>query len=207
MTIPAHQITALLLAGGRGSRMGGLDKGLQAFHGEPLAQQVLRRIAPQAGTVLISANRHFADYRRLGAEVITDELADYQGPLAGIHAGLRHCSTPWLLTVPCDSPFVPTDLAQSLGTAIIAHNADLAYVVTGSGQDLREHPVFSLMRASLRDSLGNYLDSGARKVRDWHTGIKSVAVRIDDEQAFRNLNTIDELAQAFAPDSGRTGPG
>ncbi len=191
--------------------MGGLDKGLQAFHGEPLALPVMRRIAPQAGTLLISANRHIDDYRQLGAEinadVITDTLAGYQGPLAGIHAGLQHCTTPWLLTVPCDSPFLPLDLAQRLGAAIITHDADLAYAVTGSGDTLREHPVFSLMRASLRDSVGHYLDSGARKVRDWHASLKSVAVYFDDEDAFRNLNTVDDIALARAVGKDRTAPG
>ncbi len=206
MSIPAHQITALLLAGGQGSRMGGLDKGLQTFHGEPLALQVMRRVAPQAGALLISANRHLDDYRRLGADVITDELPGFHGPLAGIHAGLGRCKTPWMLTVPCDSPFLPAELAHRLGSAVIAHGADLAYAVTGSGESRREHPVFCLMRVSLRDDLGRHLGSGARKVREWQARVASVAVPFDDEHAFRNLNTLADLAAAQPDDTDRKSP-
>ncbi len=198
MSIPAQHITGLLLAGGQGHRMGGLDKGLQAFHGEALARHVMRRLSPQVGTMVISANRHLDDYRRFACDVISDELAGFQGPLAGIHAGLGHCATQWLLTVPCDSPFLPAELAQRLGEAIVANDADLTYAVAGSGEARREHPVFSLMRVTLRDDLGRYLERGGRKVREWQAGVKAVAVPFDDDAAFRNLNTTSDLAAAHA---------
>lgn len=198
MNIPVAQITGLLLAGGQGERMGGLDKGLQGLHGEPLAAHVLRRLSPQVGTLLISANRHLDEYRQLGSDVVVDQLSGFHGPLAGIHAGLTQCTTPWMLTVPCDSPFLPQDLAQRLIDAIVANDADLVYAVTGSGETQRVHPVFSLMRTDVRDSLARYLQDGGRKVREWQASQKSVAVPFLDEQAFRNLNTVSDLAAAEA---------
>lgn len=135
MNIPVEQITGLLLAGGEGRRMGGLDKGLQLLRGMPLAAHVMRRLTPQVGTLLISANRHLDQYEQLGCRVIADEMSGFHGPLAGIHAGLLHCDTPWMLTAPCDSPFLPHDLAQRLAEAIVESGADLAYVVTGSSDE------------------------------------------------------------------------
>lgn len=223
MNIPVAQITGLLLAGGEGRRMGGLDKGLQLLHGEPLASHVMRRLTPQVGILLISANRHLDQYEQLGCRVIADEMSGFHGPLAGIHAGLQHCDTPWMLTAPCDSPFLPQDLAQRLADAIMESGADLAYAVTGSGDPQgdhgqrdhisrdhtsrdhprrdpapREHPVFSLMRTDLCDSLARYLEGGGRKVREWQASINAVAVTFPDELAFRNLNTASDLADAEA---------
>ena len=207
MNIPVQQITGLLLAGGQGNRMGGLDKGLQLLQGEPLALHVMRRLSPQVGTLLVSANRHLDDYRQLGCDVIADELQGYQGPLAGIHAGLVHCATPWLLAAPCDSPFLPPDLGQRLAAAVIAHDADLACAVTGTGDMQRAHPVCALMRAALRDDLARYLASGGRKVREWQAGVKAVPVPFPDEQAFRNLNTRNDLAAATPRDGNAEGDG
>lgn len=198
MNIPREQITGLLLAGGQGSRMDGRDKGLQLLHGEPLAVQVLRRLTPQVGTCVISANRHLDAYRQWGCEVFSDDLSGFHGPLAGIHAALTRCATPWLLTVPCDSPFLPQDLAQRLAQAVLANDADIACAVSGTGDTLREHPVFSLMRVALRDSLARYLDNGGRKVREWQASARVVAVPFPDERAFRNLNTASDLAEAEA---------
>lgn len=220
MNIPVEQITGLLLAGGEGRRMGGLDKGLRLLHGEPLASHVMRRLTPQVGTLLISANRHLDQYEQLGYRVIADEMSGFHGPLAGIHAGLQHCDTPWMLTAPCDSPFLPHDLAQRLAEAVIESGADLAYAVTGAGDAQgdhtrsdrtrrdctqpdpdpapREHPVFSLVRTDLRDSLARYLEGGGRKVREWQASINAVAVFFPDELAFRNLNTASDLADAEA---------
>ncbi len=178
--------------------MGGLDKGLQRLHGEPLAAHVMRRLSPQVGPMLISANRHLDQYRQLGCDVIADQLSGFHGPLAGIQAGLLHCDTPWMLTAPCDSPFLPHDLAQRLIDAIVRSEADLAYVVTGSGDVQREHPVFSLMRREVHDSLARYLEGGGRKVRHWQASSRAVAVPFPDEQAFRNLNTVSDLADAEA---------
>lgn len=199
MSIPAHDITGLLLAGGEGLRMGGCDKGLQRFNGVPLAARVLQRLSPQVGTVLISANRHLDDYRQFGCDVISDALPGFQGPLAGMHAGLQQCQTAWLLSVPCDAPFLPPDLAQRLGDAAVAGHADLAYAVTNAQGMQREHPVFALMRRELRDDLASYLATGGRKVRAWQAGVRAVAVLFDDAQAFSNLNTANELQAAQSP--------
>ncbi len=228
MKIHAHDITGLLLAGGEGMRMGGRDKGLQHFHGMPLAAQVLQRLSPQVGTLLISANRHLDDYRQFGCAVIPDALPGFQGPLAGMHAGLMQCQTAWLLSVPCDAPFLPHNLAQRLGAAAIAGHADLAYAVTTDHDThpnkhqnkhhhaphdtrhdtRREHPVFALMRRDVRDDLAAYLAAGGRKVREWQRGLRAVAVPFDDARAFSNLNTADELqaAQAAQPATAADAP-
>ncbi len=208
MDIPQQQITGLILAGGEGRRMGGLDKGLQWLDGEPLVVHVLRRLAPQVGRLLISANRHQDEYRRIAADmarstglaidIVSDQFPGHAGPLAGIHAGLLQCQTPWLLSVPCDAPFLPPDLAAQLAAAVQASGARLAYAVAGTSASVREHPVFSLMRASLLDALTHSLQEGTRKVREWQAGVQAVAARFGDDQAFRNLNTASELADAHA---------
>ncbi len=196
MNIRPQDITGLVLAGGQGQRMGGLDKGLQAYGTDALVAHVVRRLKPQVGTLMISANRHLEDYRDYADEVISDAFADYAGPLAGMHAGLKHCRTRWLLTAPCDSPFLPDDLASRLSAALITHHADLAYAVTGSPTSPQLHPVFALMSVDLIDSLGTYLAAGGRKVREWQASVRGIAVSFPDEQAFRNLNTLAELHAA-----------
>lgn len=205
MTIARQDITGLILAGGQGSRMGGLDKGLQLLKGEPLALHAMRRLAPQVTRLLISANRNLKDYRSLGAgladslgidvEIITDQFPGHAGPLAGLQAGLSHCATPWLLTAPCDVPFLPTDLAAQLAAAAEASAASLAYAVTGDADALRAHPVVSLVRTDRLEGLTHSLHAGIRKVREWQAGVPSVAVRFADEHAFRNLNTLADLAR------------
>lgn len=128
--ISRDDITGLVLAGGQGSRMGGVDKGLQLLDGQPLARLALQRLQPQVGALLLSANRHQGDYEALAAPfhapVLADGLAGYAGPLAGFLAGLAHCATPWLLTVPCDSPRLPADLARRLADAAAREGADIA---------------------------------------------------------------------------------
>jgi molybdopterin-guanine dinucleotide biosynthesis protein A len=196
----ASTVTALVLAGGRGSRMGGVDKGMQPFHGEPLALHVMRRIAPQADALLISANRSIEDYERLGAafgaRVIPDTRADYPGPLAGIAAALRAATTQYVLTAPCDAPFVDEHIGVTLMQALDAHGGDVAYAATidASGQ-VMAHPVFALLRASLADDLDAWLDRGERKVRAWYARHKPVEVRFHDERAFYNINDLQQLAE------------
>jgi len=128
--IPPHDITALILAGGRGSRMGGVDKGLQTFNGMPLALHTLMRLQMQEGhligQVLINANRNLSAYESFGVPVWPDSLADYAGPLAGFMTGLEHCETPYLLTVPCDTPLFPMDLAARLAEALAREDAEIA---------------------------------------------------------------------------------
>jgi len=207
--MPAHasiasaDITGLLLAGGRGSRMGGVDKGLQPFNGEPLALHAMRRLAPQVGTLMVNANRNLAEYEAFGAPVWPDSLADYPGPLAGFLAGLEHCATPWLLTVPCDTPLFPPDLAARLAEAAAASQADIAMVVApepadgGGTVELRPQPVFCLLRASLRESLLRYTTAGGRKVHAWIAQHRTVQVPFDRPcdapDAFFNANTLAEL--------------
>ena len=190
MTIERQHITGLVLAGGQGSRMGGVDKGLQPFRGEPLALHALRRLQAQTGAAMVSANRNLGAYQAFGAPVWPDEGGE--GPLAGILAGLAHSTTPWLLTVPCDTPFFPADLAARL--ALAAHGADMAIAAAPDG-DLQ--PVFCLLRTSLRDDLAACLHQGGRKVRAWMGQHRCATVRFDqpgdDPRAFANANTLAEL--------------
>lgn len=199
--IAATDITGLLLAGGRGSRMGGADKGLQPFNGEPLALHAIRRLGPQVGQLIVNANRNLADYEAFGVPVWPDSLADYPGPLAGFLTGLEHCTTPWLLTVPCDTPLFPPDLAARLAEAVAAENAEIAMVnapeLSEGEMVLRLQPVFCLLRADLRESLRRYTEAGGRKVQAWTAQHRTVHVPFnrpgDAPDAFFNANTLAEL--------------
>ncbi|KXU85746.1 molybdenum cofactor guanylyltransferase [Caballeronia megalochromosomata] len=196
----SSNVTALVLAGGRGARMGGIDKGMQPFRGEPLALHVMRRMAPQAGALLISANRSIDDYARLaaafGARVIPDTRADYPGPLAGIAAALRAANTEYVLTAPCDAPFVDEHIGAALMQALDAHGGDVAYAATiDASGEVTAHPVFALVRTSLADDLDAWLDAGERKVRAWYARHKAAEVRFHDERAFYNINDLQQLAE------------
>ena len=195
-------VDALILAGGRGSRMGGVDKGLQPLNGQPLVAHALARLRQQAGgrlgAILVNANRNLDSYQALGLPVWPDALADFPGPLAGFLAGLEHGSRPWLLTVPCDSPRFPLDLLERLAQAAEREGADLALAL-GRDEDgrLRRQPVFCLLRRELRASLHDYLQGGGRKIDDWIASQRHVAVAFDtpddDPRAFYNANTLAEL--------------
>lgn len=190
-------ITGLVLAGGRGQRMGGADKGLQPFRGTPLALHAVQRLAPQVGPVMINANRNLDSYAGFGVPVWPDAQAaagpeaptEFAGPLAGFIAGLQHCDTPYLVTVPCDVPLFPHDLVARLADALQAAGADAASVATGT----QPQPVFCLMRAALRDSLQRFVQGGGRKVDAWLAQQRAVVVPFDDEAAFANVNTQAEL--------------
>lgn len=186
-------VTGLVLAGGRGTRMNKADKGLQVFRGERLIDRATKRLAPQVAEVMISANRNFDVYQTLGVPVWHDEIPDFAGPLAGIHAGLMHCPCPYLAVVPCDSPFFPEDLVMRLETALEAANADLAFAVTGDSRERRVHPVFCLLKASLLPDLTLFLQGGGRKMQTWFTGLKTAEAHFPDESAFRNFNTLQDL--------------
>ncbi len=192
-------ITGLILAGGRGSRMGGTDKGLQPFHGLPLAVHALQRLQPQVGVVLINANRNLADYAAFGAPVWPDaEPLAYAGPLAGFATGLAHCDTPWLLTAPCDCPLFPLDLAQRLAQGALAASAEVAMARVGG----RTQPVFCLLRADLLQSLKHFLDAGGSKIDAWTATRHTVEVDFDHPGDFENVNSLTELhalEQAAAP--------
>jgi len=187
-----RQITGLLLAGGQGRRMGGVDKGLQLLRGKPMAQHVIERFAPQVGELLISANRNIADYEAFGYRVIPDALGGYAGPLAGLHRGLSEAAHPLLATAPCDSPLLPLDLVAQLGAALDANCADLAVARAGG----RVQPVFCLCRTAVLPGLGTFLEAGGRKVDAWHRQLRVVEVPFADAEAFRNINTREDLAES-----------
>lgn len=191
-------ISGLVLAGGRGSRMGNVDKGLQPFRSTTMVEHVLARLRPQVGPVAISANRNLDAYRAFDVMVLPDEVADgvepFAGPLAGLEVGLRHCATPYLLAVPCDSPFLPDDLAARLFAALEKADADVAYAATQeAGMRVQAHPVFCLVRVDRLPALSSYLAEGGRRVDGWYRDLKAVEVIFDDVDAFRNINTLDEL--------------
>jgi molybdenum cofactor guanylyltransferase len=199
MAIAIEEITGLVLAGGRGSRMGGIDKGLQPFAGMPLAQHALKRLAPQVGRLMINANRSIEAYRALGVPVWSDEVADFSGPLSGMLAGLTHCETPFLLTVPCDSPFFPDNLAARLSAGLEENAAELATAYTPDGVNLFPQPVFCLMKASLQASLRAFIERGERKTGLWARELRGARVLFQDVDAFANFNTLTELEQAQKP--------
>jgi molybdopterin-guanine dinucleotide biosynthesis protein A len=190
--VEPHEITGLILAGGQGSRLGGIDKGLQHFAGRPLVQHALLRLTPQVGRVMISANRNLASYRALGVPVWPDEPSSggYEGPLAGFLAGLQHCETPYLVTVPCDCPHFPADLVKALAQA----DADIAIAATRHGTEIKLEPAFCLMKRELADSLLRYLQTGQRKIERWTAQHRRAEVVFDDAAAFFNINTPDDLA-------------
>jgi len=187
------QITGLILAGGRGTRMGTVDKGLQTFRNAPMALHVMMRLQPQVGTIMINANQNLGAYESFGIPVWPDEMTGFAGPLAGLQTGLIHCETDYLVTSPCDSPFLPTDLVARLSTALEENDADLAVAVTGEGETRQPHPVFCLVKASLLPHLTLYLQAGERKFDKWYSSLKTAEVHFADDDAFRNINTLDEL--------------
>ena len=184
------KITGLVLAGGRGSRMGSVDKGMQVFRGKPMVAHVLERFAPQVDEILINANRSLDEYASFGHRVVPDAIDGFAGPLAGLHIGMAHATHPLVATVPCDSPFLPLDLIARLRSAMEKDNADLAVAKTFD----QPHPVFCLTKSSLAPHLQAFLESGQRKIDKWYASLKVVEVPFDDnEAAFSNINTVEEL--------------
>ena len=181
------QVTAIILAGGRGTRMGGADKGLVTYQGVRMIAHVLARIIPQVDQVIINANRNLETYQTLNYPVITDASPHFDGPLAGMQAGLRHAKTDWIVSAPCDSPLLPMDLVQRLGEAVAKENGLMAIARSASG----DHPVFCLMHRSLLASLQTFLDGGQRKVSAWQMQHQPAYVFFEEEQAFTNINSID----------------
>ena len=182
------KVTGIILAGGMGRRMGGVDKGLVPLHGRPLVAHVLERLRPQVDAILINANRELETYRGFGYPVVSDAITGFAGPLAGLHCGMKAAATEFVVTVPCDSPFLPEDLVSRLANAITT--ADLAVARTGD----QPHPVFCLCRTSLLPDLTRFLENGGRKIDAWYAGLNTVEVNFDDEApAFANINTPEEL--------------
>ena len=199
MSISTDQITGLIVCGGRGSRMGGVDKGLQNFNDMPLALHALLRLSPQVGPVLINANRNLSAYESFGVPVWPDPMADFQGPLAGWLAGIERCETPYLVVVPCDSPHFPTDLVQRLAEALIREDADISMAATTEEGRVQPQPVFCLLKASLLESLLQYLNAGERKIDRWTALHRCATVVFEDAQAFANANTLEELQRLQNP--------
>jgi molybdopterin-guanine dinucleotide biosynthesis protein A len=198
---PSQDITGLILSGGQGLRMGGVDKGLQPWQGEPLVQHALRRLRGQVGPVLISANRNLPAYAALGAPVWSDLEPGYPGPLAGLLAGLAHAHTSYVAAVPCDAPLLPLDLVARLAAALQANDAEIAMAATLEAGIWRPQPVFCLLRRELHGSLAQALRNGQRKAGQWMAGHRCVHVRFDDAQAFFNANTLADL-QRLPPPGG-----
>lgn len=194
-TVPTGDVTGIVLAGGMGRRMGGIDKGLVELGGKPMVAHVLARLAPQVGRVLINANQNRDRYALLGYSVVADAVGGFAGPLAGLHAGMTEATTPYVVTVPCDSPFLPLDLVARLATAIVRDDAQLAVARTFD----QPHPVFALVRRDVLPHLASFLHGGGRKIDAWYATLRVVEVPFDDcETAFRNINTADELVAAAA---------
>jgi molybdopterin-guanine dinucleotide biosynthesis protein A len=193
-----NDITAIVLAGGRGTRMGGVDKGLQLFNGRPLALQAKQRLASQVGRVIINANRNLDAYRTLGCDVYPDDDAEFAGPLSGFAVGLAHCETPYLLTVPCDSPRFPIDLAHRLAINMQKDLEQDDYDIAMAAQGGWTQPVFCLIKRTLLPDLLEFMASGKRKIDAWTAQHKTVIVNFDephdDPLAFANVNTLSELS-------------
>ena len=183
-----EKISGIVLAGGQGRRMGGVDKGLQPLGGKAMIEHVIARLAPQVDEVLINANQNLDSYAKFGFPVVPDVTGGFAGPLAGLQAGLHAATHPLVVTAPCDSPFLPPDLVARLRAAMGA--SDLAVAKTGT----QAHPVFALVRRDIVDHLTAYLAGGGRKIDAWYASLEVVEVAFDDEaDAFSNINTREEL--------------
>jgi molybdenum cofactor guanylyltransferase len=188
----SEKITGVILAGGLGRRMGGIDKGLQELRGRPMAAWVAERLGPQVDELLINANQNGERYAAFGHRVVHDQIPDFAGPLAGLHAALSAATHPLVATAPCDSPFLPADLVFRLFSALTAANADLAVVRTFD----QPHPVFCLCKRTVLPHLSEFLAGGGRKFESWYETLKAVEVAFDDEaEAFENINTREELGR------------
>ena len=188
-----ERITGVILAGGQGRRMGTIDKGLVSIDGRPMVAHVLGRLRPQVDEILINANQHRVEYEAFGYPVLADAIGGFAGPLAGLHVALTHASFARVATVPCDSPFLPEDLIARLSASLRASQAELAVARTFD----QPHPVFALVRKTVLPHLTQFLEGGGRKIDAWYATLKTVEVAFDDEaEAFRNINTTDELRQA-----------
>jgi len=198
VTIARTDITGVVFAGGQGRRMGGVDKGLVELDGRALVAHVIERLAPQVGELVINANQNRDRYAAFGYPVVADVIPDFAGPLAGLHAAMAAATTPYVVTSPCDSPFLPADLVARLALALAATPLDLAVARTFD----QPHPVFSLVRTDVRPHLEAFLRGGGRKIDAWYATLRVTDVRFDDEaDAFRNINTAAELAA-----NGNTSP-
>ena len=190
--MPSKKITGVMPAGGLGRRMGGVNKGLQLLNGKPLALHVAERLAPQIDELLINVNQNIEQYAAFGYRIVADQIPDFAGPLAGLHAALSTAAHPLVATAPCDSPFLPADLVFRLFSALTATDADLAVARTFE----QPHPVFCLCKRDVLPHLTEFLAGGGRKFDRWYATLNVVEVAFDDEaEAFENINTREELGR------------
>lgn len=184
------RITGVLLAGGLGRRMGGVDKGLAQLDGRPMAAHAIERLAPQVDELIINANQNAEAWAGFGFAVVADDIPGFAGPLAGLHAALKRATHELVVTAPCDSPFLPRDLVARLASAWHDARADVAVARTFD----QLHPVFCLCRRDLAGHLEAYLAGGGRRMESWHASLRMIGVPFDDQEAaFRNINTPEEL--------------
>ena len=189
MSYPRNRITGVVLAGGRARRMGGQDKGLIDLAHKSMIEHAVSIFRPQVGALIISANRNARRYERFGCPVITDAMAGYLGPLAGMVSGMQYATTPYIAVVPCDSPFIPRNLVERLYVAMEETEADISVAHDGA----RMQPVFALLRTSLRMSIVDFLEGGDRKIDLWYAGHKTVLADFSDRpEIFLNANTPEE---------------
>lgn len=201
--IQQSEITGLILAGGRGMRMGQVNKGLQELNGKTMVAHVIEKLLPQVSTILINANQDLDRYAEYGFPVITDTIADYAGPLAGLESALSQCQTKYLLSTPCDSPFLPSDLASRLASAMTRDGSQLAVPITHElfeGKlEKQIQPVFCLLERNLHESLADFLKNGGRKISDWFDQLRISEVVFENHDEFSNINTKAELAAHAKP--------
>lgn len=190
--IPQKEITGVILAGGRAQRMGGIDKGLIWLNGKPMIAYVIAALRAEIDNLLINANRNREKYAAFGYPVIPDIMDGYLGPLAGMASGMRAASTPYIVTTPCDSPLIPSNLVQQLYETLIRENADISVAHDSE----RMHPVFALIRRDLLPDLLDFLNAGQRKIDRWYARHRlAVAYFRDQPEAFRNVNNPEERAE------------
>ncbi len=192
MGISSQDLTAVILAGGRGRRMGGSDKGLVELEGRPLIAHILNAIAPQVGTVLINANRNAKQYEALGYPVVSDTLDGFQGPLAGFASAMAAATTPYILTLPCDGPLVPPDYAARMMDTLEIPGSEIAVAHDGN----RMQPVYALLPVRLMADLEGFLAQGDRKIDLWYARRRTVLADFSDRpDTFRNINTPQDRDQ------------
>lgn len=194
--INRNEVTGIILAGGLGSRMGRVNKGLQILHGEPMVMHILRILSPQVANLMINANHDLNDYEQFNQVIHSDIFPDFVGPLAGIHVGLKNCTTQYLLSVPCDAPFLPVDLVKKLALSLENEKADIAIAFTKENDQLAHHPVFCLMNSNLCSHLENFIQQGGRKVRQWQSTLKVANTFFEEAEKFQNINHLEELNNA-----------
>ncbi len=186
---PSDDITAVILAGGKARRMDGEDKGLIKLHGRPMVEYIISALQPQAGNIIINANRNPEQYAAYGLPVIADMLGDYLGPLVGMATGMDATDKPYIVTAPCDSPFIPETLVETLCRSLDENQADISVAHDG----VRMQPVFALLRCELLPDLLAYLNEGGRKIDSWYSQHRfALADFSDSPDTFLNLNTPDD---------------